>query len=400
MSTISTLADNYRLTHAILDENLLEPQIATFARALVNSSNELSLDASDLPAFSDSGDAVILTVGAYTATFTFTGTTGLTFPTAGTLATRAGTETLTNKTLTSALITTSLAPTTNDGAPLGNTGSQFSDLFLASGGVLNFANGDVAVTHSSGILTMGTGEFRITTVGTNAASVPTLGSTSTLTNKSLTSPVLTTATVTTSLKPTTDDGAPLGDTTHNFSDLFLATGAVLNFQAGNVVLTHSSGILTLGTGELRITTVGTNTASVVTVGGAQTLTAKTFVAPVLGAATGTSLALTAGVRFTPTVYTSDGAIGLTSGLHLIEKTSAAAMTVAAPSSQDGDRLIIQSNTDFAHVVTFTGATLLDGTTGANLTVTMTAFKGSSIVVIARGTKWLLESSSNVTSITT
>lgn len=130
-----------------------------------------------------------------------------------------------------------------------------------------------------------------------------------------------------------------------------------------------------------------------------TLSNKTFVAPVLGAATGTSLVLTAGVRFTPTVYTSDGAITLASGTHLIEKTSAAAMTVAAPSSQDGERLEIISNTDFAHVVTFSGSTLLDGTTGANLTVTLTAFKGSGIVVEARGTKWLLVSSSNVTSIT-
>lgn len=98
-------------------------------------------------------------------------------------------------------------------------------------------------------------------------------------------------------------------------------------------------------------------------------------------------------------YTADGAIALTSGVHTIAKTSAAAMTVAAPSSQDGTRLHIVANTDFAHVITFTGSTLLDGTTGANLTVTLTAFKGSSIVVVAVGTKWLLESSSNVTSIT-
>lgn len=98
-------------------------------------------------------------------------------------------------------------------------------------------------------------------------------------------------------------------------------------------------------------------------------------------------------------YTADGAIALTSGMHTIAKTSAAAMTVAAPSNQDGERLVIISNTDFAHVITFTGATLLDGTTGANLTVTMTAFKGSAITVVAVGTKWLLESSSNVTSIT-
>lgn len=101
-----------------------------------------------------------------------------------------------------------------------------------------------------------------------------------------------------------------------------------------------------------------------------------------------------------TAYTADGAITLTSGVHAIEKTSAAAMTVAAPASDiDGAELLIISNTDFAHVITFTGSTLLDGTTGANLTVTMTAFKGSAITVVARGTKWLLKSSSNVTSIT-
>jgi hypothetical protein len=79
---------------------------------------------------------------------------------------------------------------------------------------------------------------------------------------------------------------------------------------------------------------------------------------------------------------------------------AAAMTVAAPTSAlNGTRLTITSGTNFAHVVTFTGSTLLDGTTGANLTATMTAFAGSTLVVEARGTNWYLISSSNVTSIT-
>lgn len=88
--------------------------------------------------------------------------------------------------------------------------------------------------------------------------------------------VLTSPTITTKISPTSDDGAPLGDTTHNFSDLFLATGAVLNFQNGNVAITHSSGILTMGTGELRITTAGTNAASVPTLGSTSTLTGKTL----------------------------------------------------------------------------------------------------------------------------
>ncbi len=94
------------------------------------------------------------------------------------------------------------------------------------------------------------------------------------------------------LYPSTDDGAALGDTTHNWSDIFLATGAVLNFANGNSAITHSSAVLTVGTGDLRVTTAGTNAASVVTVGGTQTLAAKTLTTPVIGVATGTSLAVT------------------------------------------------------------------------------------------------------------
>lgn len=87
--------------------------------------------------------------------------------------------------------------------------------------------------------------------------------------------------------PSTDDGAALGDTTHHFSDLFLATGAVLNFNNGNVAVTHSSGVLTVGTGDLRVTNAGTNAASVTTVGGTQTLTNKTLTSPVVNGPTGT-----------------------------------------------------------------------------------------------------------------
>jgi hypothetical protein len=113
-----------------------------------------------------------------------------------------------------------------------------------------------------------------------------------------------------------------------------------------------------------------------------------------------ALGVTNAPKGTITNYTADGAIALTTGFHTVSKTSAAAMTVAAPTAaQDGTRLVISAGTNFAHVITFTGSTLLDGTTGANLTVTMTAFIGSSITVYARSGTWILESSSNVTSIT-
>ncbi len=42
-----------------------------------------------------------------------------------------------------------LAPNANDGMVLGSSSLMWSDLFLASGAVINFNNGDVTITHSS-----------------------------------------------------------------------------------------------------------------------------------------------------------------------------------------------------------------------------------------------------------
>lgn len=44
-------------------------------------------------------------------------------------------------------------PNTSDGAALGTTALMWSDLFLASGGVINFNNGNATLTHSTGLLT-------------------------------------------------------------------------------------------------------------------------------------------------------------------------------------------------------------------------------------------------------
>jgi len=83
------------------------------------------------------------------------------------------------------------------------------------------------------------------------------------------------------LKPAAHDGVALGTTALGFADLFLATGATLHFENTDWVATHTAGILTVGTGDLRITTAGTNSASAVTVGGTQTLTNKTLTSPTL-----------------------------------------------------------------------------------------------------------------------
>lgn len=46
-----------------------------------------------------------------------------------------------------------LKPNANDGVALGTTALSYADLFLASGAVINYANSDYTLTHSSGTLT-------------------------------------------------------------------------------------------------------------------------------------------------------------------------------------------------------------------------------------------------------
>lgn len=60
---------------------------------------------------------------------------------------------------TSPSFTTDIRPVSNDGASLGISGTAWSDLFLASGGVINWAAGDVTVTHSSNQLDFAGGNY-------------------------------------------------------------------------------------------------------------------------------------------------------------------------------------------------------------------------------------------------
>ena len=394
----------------------------------------------------DNGNAVlthssgILTLGTGELRITTAGTNAASVPTLG------STSTLTNKTLTSPVIGTGLTasgsasndfsgstgtfktstgvntfggsshtfaaaaiPASDGGAALGDTTHGWDHLHLETASTINFDNSNVVLTHSSGILTMGTGELRITTAGTNAASVPTLGSTSTLTNKTLTSPVIGTGltasgsasndfsastgtfktstgvntfggsshTFAASIIPAVDGTGDIGDATHGWDNLFLKTGATIKFESTDWVATHSTGLLTVGTGNIIISTAGTAAGSVVTNNGTQTLTAKTLTAPVLN-----------GAKVTPNVetITGDGAITIQSGTVLLTKGSAAAITLAAPSSQDGTTITITSTTAFAHVITVTGG-MWDGTATTNTTATFPVVQGGAITLIAFGTDW-------------
>lgn len=110
-------------------------------------------------------------------------------------------------------------------------------------------------------------------------------------------------------------------------------------------------------------------------------------------------ALARGLGMSLRVAAVDGAIAIdVDATILITKGSAIAATVAAPGASGiGRRLRILSGTDFAHVVTFTGGTLWDGTAGANTTATFAAVQGSAIEVVGvTAAKWNVVSLNAVT----
>ena len=77
------------------------------------------------------------------------------------------------------------------------------------------------------------------------------------------------------VSPDADDGAALGTTSLKWSDLFLASGAVINFNAGNVTITHSTGALAFAGADIsmsgaltladdKVFTLGTTVATAAT----------------------------------------------------------------------------------------------------------------------------------------
>jgi len=128
------------------------------------------------------------------------------------------------------LVENSLSPGTSDGTALGTTSLMWSDLFLASGSVINLNNGDVTLTHSANTLTVAGGTLATAALTTSTIVASDIIKTDDNTN----------ATSTTDGSLQTDGGlsvvldAVFGD------DVFLLSdSAVLNMGADNdVTFTH------------------------------------------------------------------------------------------------------------------------------------------------------------------
>jgi hypothetical protein len=102
-----------------------------------------------------------------------------------------------------------VVPKTTDVGGLGTSLLNWADLFLDSGAVINFDSGDVTLTHSANVLAFAGGTYTFAGAVTPAA----------------------------------NDGSALGAAATSWSDLFLASGAVVNFANSNYTITHASGDL-------------------------------------------------------------------------------------------------------------------------------------------------------------
>jgi hypothetical protein len=206
---------------------------------------------------------------------------------------------------------TYLAPTPSDGLALGTTTAQFSDLFLAEGGVINWDNGDVTLTQSGNTLNVAGGSFTASTAGTPATFTNTTDSISVQglivqgdratpgvydsvyqsfqlsdnagnqsefarlsaaafsivngsENGALGFEIAVSGVMTgklllygNSFVPTVNDDLALGSTAQSFSDLFLAEGGVINWDNGDATLTQVGNTVTLAGADLLVTTAGT-----------------------------------------------------------------------------------------------------------------------------------------------
>jgi hypothetical protein len=118
-----------------------------------------------------------------------------------------------------------------------------------------------------------------------------------------------------SLSPNTTNGMSLGTTALNWSDLYLDSGAIVDFDSGNVVITHSSGVINVSTGALQVGGVAVTTGVGVSLSGStnDNIVTVTGANAMLGESNlnfdGSTLAVTGGATISTTLVMTGNITG-------------------------------------------------------------------------------------------
>lgn len=217
----------------------------------------------------------------------------------------------TSPTFATSITTPSVLATANDSGALGASGTAFADLFLASGGVINWNAGNMTITHAAGSLTIAGGNL----LGLGATTA----------------------------------------TTFNGLTISTTTGVLTMTNAKTLAVTNT---LTLSGTDSTVMTFPTTSATIArtdaanTFTGASTATSWVFTTPVLGTPTSGTLTNCTGLPIAGLVASTSTAIGVGS----IELGAASDTTIARVSagviSVEGVTVATSSNT-----LTFTNKTI-------------------------------------------
>lgn len=194
--------------------------------------------------------------------------------------------------------------------------------------------------------------------------------------------VLTTATATTSFSPTSNDGATLGTTSLQWSDLFLAEGGVINWDNGDATLTQAGNVVTLA-GAVLAADIGTSTATTASAATNSTVVATTAYADRVG------IAGLVGTYASPD--TTGGAVTLTQAVTEVWTNTTTTYTIPAVASSSGKAIIFYVVGTNAITIDPNASEIIvrDGTaqTGG-VTMTLTGTAGNYVAMVCDGTRWV------------
>jgi hypothetical protein len=174
--------------------------------------------------------------------------------------------------------------------------------------------------------------------------------------------------------PSANDGQAIGTTALQWSDLFLASGAIVNFDNGNATLTHSAALLTSNVDIV----VPDDAYDATTWNGNLEVPTKNAIRDKIE-----TLAAGSGITRTVTVTSGSATMGSSASTDYAYFV-AGAHTMSLPAAAGNtNRYTVKNNHSASITVDTVGAETIDGTTSISIN------PGSSVDLLSDGTNWFV-----------